>query len=70
MELEIKKTILAASCPLGISTKEYESGKTAEIFDELAEVFITEGWGVKVMSEIENKAIFNVPENKSKKDKK
>jgi len=70
MQLEIKKNILAASCPLGISTKEYISGNTEEVFDELAEVFVREGWGVKMMPTIENKAILNTPENKSKKDKK
>jgi hypothetical protein len=64
MLIHILKNIKAATCPLGIKIKEYQAGNTEEIFDELAQTFIKEGWGEKMMPKIENKAILNTPENK------
>jgi hypothetical protein len=66
MKIEVLKTTKAASCPLGIETKNYIAGEVYEIFDELAEVFIKEGFGKKTIeakakaidsTELENKAI-------------
>jgi hypothetical protein len=62
MKIEVLKTTKGASCPLGIAVKEYEAGKTYEIFDKLAKVFISNNWG-KLASE--KKAIKESPENKA-----
>ena len=61
MLIKILKTKTAAACKLGIKSKEYVTGQTEEIFDDLAKVFIKEGWGVK----FEEKAIEKAPENKA-----
>ena len=69
----------------GVECQEYLANETYEIFDELAEVFISHGWGVKAIDNLEedkieiqeekaldileNKAIDNL-ENKSIKTKK
>lgn len=78
MQIKVLKDIKAAKDKLGIEAFEYEAKKTYEIFDELAKVFISQGWGVEVKQEIiieekaidnlENKAIENL-ENKSIKKK-
>lgn len=84
MQITILKTTKAASCKLGIKVKEYLSGETVEIFDELAQVFIKQGWGIKfeepeaieyiieeksIEKSPENKAIEKAPDNKSFIDK-
>jgi len=48
MKIKILKTTKAASCPRGIHTKEYIKDEVCEIFDDLAKVFIKEGWGEAV----------------------
>lgn len=45
MKIKVLKTTKAAKCELGISTTTYKAGETYDIFDELAKVFIREGWG-------------------------
>ena len=78
MLIRILKTATAASCNLGIKTREYTAGNTEEIFDNLAQVFISQGWGVKVedviikeptpievIKPMEEKAVEKAPENKS-----
>jgi coenzyme F420-reducing hydrogenase beta subunit len=81
MKIEMKKTVSAASCPAGIGVTEYRAGQTYEVFDSLAETFIREKWGEKIVEEIvdltlskkaisdapENKAIQSTPEKKKKK---
>jgi hypothetical protein len=69
MLIRILKTKNAASCKLGNKSKEYLAGQTEEIFDDLAQVFIKEGWGVKfeekeIETAPENKAFIKAPENK------
>lgn len=70
MKIKVLKTTEAASCPLGIKSKDYIAGETYEIFDDLANVFIKEGWGVNAPEEkaiekaLENKMIEAAPENK------
>jgi len=78
MQIKVLKTTNAASNQIGNFSKEYKEGETYEIFDELAQVFINEKWGVLVSEEkafdetLENKAIQKAPENKlfGKKQKK
>ena len=79
MKIKILKTTKAASDELGSFIKEYQAGETVEIFDELALIFISEGWGVEfkelVVEEIkevlieeqviEEKGIEESPENKA-----
>jgi hypothetical protein len=76
MEIKVLKTTKAASCPRGIGSKEYKEGEVYEIFDELAEVFVSQGWGVKAKEEkkeapkkveLEDKAIKESPEDKAVK---
>ena len=47
MKIEVKKDIKAA-CEKGISTKEYKAGNVYDIYDNLAQVFLKEGWGVSI----------------------
>ena len=47
MKIKVTKTTKAASCPLGIMSKDYIEGQTYDIFNDLAEMFISEGWGKK-----------------------
>ena len=78
MKIEVLKTTKAATCPLGIETKDYIAGEVYEIYDELAEVFIKQGFGKKAIeaevkaideADLENKAIEAAPENKSRNRK-
>lgn len=62
MLIKVLKTKQAASCKLGISSKEYSEGNTYDIFDELADVFIKQGWGIE--KKVEEKSIEESPENK------
>jgi hypothetical protein len=64
MKIKVIKTTLAASCPLGIATKRYIEGQSYDIFEELAHVFIKQGWGT-LEEEVEQKAINKAPENKA-----
>jgi len=79
MKIKVLKTTKAASDELGSFIKEYQAGETVEIFDELALIFISQGWGVEfkefVVEEIkevlieeqviEEKGIEESPENKA-----
>ena len=69
MLITVLKTKTASANEFGNKSKEYIAGETVEIYDELAEVFIKQGWGraleQKMIKEVyENKAIFNADENK------
>lgn len=63
MLIKVSKTTKAASCKLGINTKEYLQGQSYEIFDSLTKVFIENAWGIEVQSE--EKSIEKAPENKA-----
>jgi hypothetical protein len=74
MKIKVLKTTKAASDELGSSIKEYQVGETIEIFNELAEIFISQGWGVEfkefvaeetIEEVIEEKGIEESPENKA-----
>jgi hypothetical protein len=70
MKVKVLKTTKAASCSKGIAIKEYIQGNTYEIFDDLAQVFIEQGWGEKaeakaVKLELKKKVIEKSPENKA-----
>jgi hypothetical protein len=85
MLIKVLKTTKGAKNKNGIECQEYLANQTYEMFDELAEVFISNGWGVKAIDNLEehkieiqeekaldileNKAIDNL-ENKSIKTKK
>lgn len=64
MRIKVLKTTKAASCIKGISIEEYQAGETYDMFDELAGVFLKEGWGekaeTKALPKLENKAIEKV----------
>lgn len=69
MKILVIKNTEAASCPKGILVKKYLAGEVYDIFDKLAQVFISEKWGEEVEEKaikikLENKAIESVPENK------
>lgn len=82
MKIRVFRTVKAAKDPSGVELFEYKSGETYEIFDWLAKVFISQGWGyeekeeikeieaieVKAVEDLEDKAIDNL-ENKSIKKK-
>ena len=45
MKIKVLKTTKAATCKLGINTTNYIAGQTYEIYNELAKIFIKQGWG-------------------------
>ena len=70
MKIKVLKTTKAASSIEGTHIKEYVAGETYEIFQDLADVFVREGWGESVIEEmkkilIEKKAVEKSPENKA-----
>ena len=69
MEIRILKTITASKDQTGTQCFEYLQGEIYDIYNELAEVFLKEGWGEKAIDNLENKAIDNL-ENKQFKTKK
>jgi hypothetical protein len=69
MEIKVLKTTIASKNQTGTQCFEYLQGEIYDIYDELAEVFLKEGWGELVIEEGENKAIDNL-ENKQFKTKK
>jgi hypothetical protein len=85
MLIKVLKTTKGAKNQSGSECREYLANQTYEMFDELAEVFISNGWAVKAIDNLEedkieiqeekaldileNKAIDNL-ENKSIKTKK
>jgi signal recognition particle GTPase len=68
MQIKVLKDTKGAKDKLGIEAFDYQAGETYEIFDELAEVFISQNWGVEVKEQIkqeiiiEEKAIENLEE--------
>lgn len=55
MLIKVIKTQKAASCPMGVKTKVYEAKEEPqEIHDDLAKVFIKEGWGILVNEPVNN----------------
>lgn len=69
-KIQVLKTTRAASSIDGAFVKEYLAGQTYDIFEELAQTFVKQGWGVKfeekaVEKAPENKAMQSAPENKS-----
>ncbi len=59
MKIKVLKNIKAAKDKLGIEAFDYQAGETYEMFEELANVFISQGFGVKEapIEIIEEKAI-------------
>lgn len=55
MLIKVIKTQKAASCPMGVKTKVYEAKEEPqEIHDDLAKVFIKEGWGILANEPVNN----------------
>ncbi len=46
MKIKVLKTIIASKDETGTALFEYEANKVYDIYQELAEVFISQGWGV------------------------
>jgi len=69
MEIKVLKTTIASKNELGNQSFKYLEGNIYDIYQELAEVFLNEGWGQKAIKEYENKAIDNL-KNKQFKPKK
>ena len=77
MEIIILKTTIASKDETGNLCFQYLQGEIYDIYDELAKVFLKEGWGKlaidenedKAIDEYEDKAIDNL-ENKQFKTKK
>ena len=60
MEIKVLKTTVASKNQTGTQCVEYLEGNIYDIYDELAEVFLNEGWGelaIEEEEEEENKAI-------------
>jgi hypothetical protein len=68
MRIRVTKTTRAA--PDGVTVRSYRAGETAEMPEELARVFLREGWGREAdAKDLEaapaNKALDGAPENKT-----
>lgn len=48
MLIKVLKTTKASKNELGIEIFEYLEGETYDIYQELAEVFIKQGWGISI----------------------
>ncbi len=66
MRILITKTTRAA--PDGVTVRSYRAGETAEMPEDLARVFLREGWGRAVEAAPANKALDGAPENKTPPD--
>jgi hypothetical protein len=69
MEIKVLKTTVASKNETGTQCFEYIEGEVYDIYNDLAEVFLAEGWGEKAIDDLENQAIDNL-ENKQFKTKK
>lgn len=47
MLIKVLKTTKASKNQTGLEVFNYEAGNVYDIYSELAEVFITQGWGIK-----------------------
>ncbi len=63
MRIRVTKTTRAA--PDGVTVRSYRAGATAEMPEDLARVFLREGWGRAVEAAPVNKALDGAPENKT-----
>ncbi len=63
MRILVTKTTRAA--PDGVTVRRYRAGETAEMPEDLARVFLREGWGRAVEAAPANKALDGAPENKT-----
>jgi len=57
MKIKVLKTIFASKDETGTKIFEYQAGEVYNIYQELAEVFISQGWGVAEEIEIETQDI-------------
>ena len=53
MQIKVIKTTTASKFPCGTKLFVYEAGNTYNIYQDLAEVFLKEEWGVKEQEEQE-----------------
>ena len=54
MEIRILKTTTASKDKTGTQCFDYLEGNIYDIYEELAEVFLTEGWGKKAIDNLED----------------
>ena len=57
MKIKVIKTTQASQDPTGSKVFEYKAGEVYDIYQELAEVFISQGWGVAEEIEIETQEL-------------
>lgn len=57
MEIKVLKTTVASKNQAGTQSFEYLQDEIYDIYDELAEVFLKEGWGELAIEEDEDRAI-------------
>ena len=57
MKIKVIKTTQASQDASGTKIIEYKAGEVYDIYQELAEVFISQGWGVAEEIEIETQEI-------------
>ncbi len=63
MRILVTKTTRAA--PAGVTVRSYRASETAEMPEDLARVFLREGWGRAVEAAPANKALDGAPENET-----
>ena len=67
MLIKVIKTVVASKNKSGTECLNYQVGEVYDIYEELAQVFIKENWGIKInnnLEELEEKALNNL-ENKA-----
>ena len=57
MEIKVLKSTTASKDPTGTKSFDYLEGNIYDIYDELAEVFLNEGWGELAIEEDEDREI-------------
>jgi len=64
MLIKVIKSVVASKNKYGIESLNYQVGEVYDIYEELAQVFIKEKWGIKANNNLEEKALNNL-ENKA-----
>lgn len=64
MLIKVIKSVVASKNIFGNECLDYQVGEVYDIYEELAQVFIKEKWGIKANNNLEEKALNNL-ENKA-----
>lgn len=65
MKIKILKTTIAAKDKSGCYSQEYKAGQVYDMYQELAQTFIQQGWGVSAepMPIVDKEALYDIPQD-------